>query len=97
MIETDSAPKIFRRQSPSSVQKYSPHAAETGARNPKRQLENVATGVAPAVEAGILPSGKNRALGGNAHFYQVDGEVALFPPGGTHQLYVSQDGRRYHF
>jgi len=57
----------------------------------------VAAGVPPTVEAGILPSGKKHSRGGNAHFHQVDGEVALFPPGGTHRLYVSQDGGRYPF
>ena len=57
----------------------------------------VAAGVPPAVEGGILPPGKNRLPGGNTHFYQVDCDVALFPPGGTHRLYVSKDGQRYHF
>jgi hypothetical protein len=44
-----------------------------------------------------LPSGKNRLIGGNGWFYQVDGSATLFPPGGTRRLYVSQAGRRYHF
>jgi hypothetical protein len=44
-----------------------------------------------------LPSGKNRLIGRNGWIYQVDGSATLFPPGGTHRLYVSQAGRRCHF
>src|SRR5450432_3382469 len=64
--------------------------------NPKSLSEKVAAGVPPAVEVRHLAVRKNRSLGGNGWFYQVDGAATLFPPGGTRRLYVSQDGRRYH-
>jgi hypothetical protein len=59
--------------------------------------EKVVAGVPPAVEAGILPCGKNCLIGRNGWFYQADGAATLLPPSGTHRLYVSQAGRRYHF
>ena len=60
--------------------------------------ENVAAGVPPAVEAGILPPGQDRLPRGNTPiFYQINSRATLFPPGGTPRLYVSQDGRHYNF
>jgi len=46
-------------------------------------IKNMAAGFPPAVEAGILPSGKNHSRGRNGWYCQGNGAMTLFPLGGT--------------